>query len=133
MTVDYTTVIGQNLKNNEASRREEINNLAAWCTENNLQQTLTKPDALLVLRKRKKRRQRHTSLSSLSGAEVKKIKTVFGSWGSASQRTCHGQSRISMLVKKAQTAVFLQDAVFFVKVYRATKQHGMCTCLVPIY
>lgn len=53
MAVDYSIVIGQNLKNNEGSYQEEINNLAGWCTETNLQQTLTKPiNGLLVFKKK---------------------------------------------------------------------------------
>ncbi len=35
-SMDDTTIIGQITNNDETSYREEINNLAGWCTENNL-------------------------------------------------------------------------------------------------
>ncbi len=69
-----TTTISQITNNKEISYREQINNLAEWCTENNL-----------LLNIRKKETKTHTPVY-ISGAEVEQVS---GSWESASQSTCH--------------------------------------------
>lgn len=43
-----TTIIGQITNNDEKSYQEEINNLAGWCTENNLLLIVNKIKALIV-------------------------------------------------------------------------------------
>ncbi len=44
---DDTTIIGQITNNDETSYRGEINNLAEWCTENNLLLNVSKTKELI--------------------------------------------------------------------------------------
>lgn len=66
-SVDNTTFIGI-IDNGERSYREEINNLAGWCTETNLLLNVSKSKELIV-DFRKNKAKTHTSVY-ISGAEV---------------------------------------------------------------
>ncbi len=65
---DNTTIVGLIMNNDENSYREEISNLAEWCTENNLLLNVSKTKELIIdFRKNKTRT--HTPVY-ISGAEV---------------------------------------------------------------
>ena len=87
--VDDTNIIGWFSNNDESSYREEINNLAVWCTENNVLVSVNKTKELIV-DFRKKEAKTHTPVY-ISGAKMEQVNS-FKSLGIkvSSQRTCPG-------------------------------------------
>ncbi|KAI5610633.1 hypothetical protein C0J50_12008 [Silurus asotus] len=98
---DDTT--GQIDNKDESPYREEIQNLTAWCANNNLTLNTTKTKELIVAF-RKSNNRRHLPVK-INGIEVDRVSS-FKSRKFTSLRICHGSRTFQPWFKKAQQRLY---------------------------
>ncbi|KAI5608791.1 gastrula zinc finger protein XlCGF28.1-like, partial [Silurus asotus] len=118
---DDTTVVGQIENNDESAHREEIRNLAAWCTTNNLTLNATKTKGLIV-DFRKSNSGRHLPVN-INGTEVEQVSS-FKFLGVHISEDLSWQQNTSALVKKKA-----QQRLYFLRsLKKSYLSPGILTC-----
>ncbi len=95
------------INSNESSYQGKINNLAEWCTENNLLFNVCKTKELIVDFMKQEAKTHSTSVELRWSRS-----TVLGSWESTSQRASHGHHTSPPWLKKLYFWRKLQKAKF---------------------